>query len=170
VTLSASLKSSVSGNSVIRKRQGSGGRFERVRANGSDIFLGAMVTRKGETADDPDVDLAATGERVAGVIVGPAPPNVLDLDKDSDDCYADDTYLLMYVPVPGDQLYLTAATNTACTYGELQVNSGGFIGGDFSYANSAVATDSLIDVVGYSLETISAATGVEKIVLIEWGK
>jgi hypothetical protein len=168
MTLTSPLKSEISGNSVIRKRSGAGGRYEIVRANGADLFLGALVTFKGETASDPDVDLSATGEPVNGVIVGPA-YDALDLDKDSDDCYADNTWLIMYVPAPGDELYLTMATNTAGTYGEWVTHSGGFVNGDFSYADGSADTDTMQDVIGSLQETISAATGVEKVCLVRWG-
>lgn len=165
MTLASSLKSNLSGNSIIRKRSGAGGGFDLVRANGADLFLGAIVTYFGETSGDPDVDLAAAGEPHDGVIVGPA-YGALDLDKDSDDCFADNTWLIMYKPAPGDELYLTAATNTACTYGEHVTKDGGFVAGDFSYTDGTQASDLMEDVIGRARETITAATGTEKIVLV----
>ena len=117
MTLGSPLKTVLGRNgSIIRRKMGIGGRFEKVRANGADLFMTAFVTRTGET--DPDVDLCAKGEHIDGVIYGEA-DGTINLDKDSDDCYADNTWLLMYAPVPGDEIYFTAKTNSAIGKGDM---------------------------------------------------
>ena len=112
MTLKASLISKLGYEGSIVQASGIGGRYVRVRANGADLFIGAAVTIYGETASDPDVDLCATGEVPSGYITGPA-DDALDLDKDADDAYADNTYLMMYVPAQGDRLLLCANTDTS---------------------------------------------------------
>jgi hypothetical protein len=166
VSIKTRLASEVSGNSVIRKRAGSGGRFQPVRANGTDIFLTALVTFHGETAS-MDVDMCAKGEAVFGVIVGPS-YTALDLAKDYDSPYSDNTYLQMYIPVHGDQIYLTSKVNSSITYGHYVQCDGGFII-DFAFANSAEATDTIQSVVGAALEAITGATSVVQICLVQWG-
>lgn len=168
MTLTSPLKDEISGNSIIRKRNGAGGNIELVRANGSDLFLGALVSYFGETAGDPDVDLSAAGAPVDGVIIGPA-YDAIDLDKDSDDTFDDNTWLLMYKPVSGDELYLTMATNTSGTYGEWQTHAGGFVNGDFAYSDGTHATDLMEDVIGTLQETISSTAATEKVCVIKWG-
>jgi hypothetical protein len=160
MTLASPLKSVISGNSIIRKRNGAGGNTELVRANGADLFLGAAVTFAGETDADPDVDLAAKTEPVDGIIVGPA-DTAIDLDKDSDDTYADNTWLKMYKPIPGDELYLTAKTNSSITYGGwLQVDGGFFINAenDDEYCCAR------------ALSAVTGATSTEAVFPAKWGK
>ena len=137
MALASPLKTVIGRNgSIVRKHVGAGGITERVRANGTDIFIGALVTHTGETADDPDVDLCAKGEHPDGVIIGPA-DSAIDLDKDSDDCFDDNTWLLMYIPLPGEEIYLCAKANSAITvYTRVQAD-GGFI---IAFAYSGIFT------------------------------
>jgi|GEM_PF-3877383 len=166
MTLASPLKTVLGRNgSIIRKMMGSGGRFEKVRANGTDIFITAFVTRTGET--DPDVDLCAKGEHCDGIIYGPWSGDV-DLDKDSDDCYDDNTWLMMYVPVNGDEIYFTAKTNSAIGKGDLVQVDGGF-GIAFAYADGTEATDTLQSVVGTCQDAVTAAASTEKVTWLIWG-
>lgn len=140
MTLASPLKT-VIGNagSIIAKKCGMGGYFQRVRANGADLFVTALVTIYGETADDPDVDLCAAGEIPSGVIWGPS-SDVVDLDKDSDDAYADNTFLQMYIWARGDQIWLTGTTNTS-----LAITRGGGVHAAAGFlADSTIGTHHII--------------------------
>jgi len=154
MTLSTSLANKTQSNGVIVK--GGNGRTETVQANGADIFLTAIVTGDGES--NPDVDLAGAGEPVGGVIICSQFPYEVDLSKDSDSCYSDNTYLGMYVPQSGDELYLTVATNSSIAKDNWFKASGGFI-----------VTSAKADALGTCLEAITAASTVEQIALCRWG-
>ena len=156
MTLSSPLKTVTQSNGIIYK--GGDGRYVTVRANGTDLFLTALVTAYGETA--PDVDLAGLGEPVSGVITGQMFPYKVDLDKDSDDTFDDDTWLQMYVPKDGDQLYLTVATNTSISYLGWFKASGGF-------ATSSAKADALGRCVGP--DGVTAVSAQEQVALFEWG-
>jgi len=168
MTLASPLKTVLGNNgSIVRKHVGQGGNTELVRANGADLFIGALVTHTGETENDPDVDLCAKGERPDGVIIGPA-YDAIDLDKDSDDTYADNTWLLMYVPQEGEEIYLVAKTNTAFTvYTRAQADGGYII--PFAYVDATEATDTLESVVGTVQNAVSAVADTETVVLVKWG-
>lgn len=142
-------------NAIIYK--GGDGRTVTVRANGTDIFLTAIVTAYGETL--PDVDLAGSGEPVSGVIIGEAFPYKVDLSRDSDNPWTDDNdYLQMYVPEGGDQLYLTVKVNSTIAQNNWFKCDGGFI------VSSAKA-----DALGRILETATAVSATTLIRLCEWG-
>jgi len=166
MTLGSPLKTVIGRDGdIIRKKMGSGGRFEKVRANGVDIFMTALVTRTGETA--PDVDLCAKGEVVDGVIYGEA-NGTINLDKDSDDPYDDNTWLMMYIPARGDEVYFTAKTNSAIDQGK-QVQADGGFGIAFAYTDTAEATDTLVSTIGVNAEAITATASTEKVGWVTWG-
>ncbi len=129
------------------------------------IFIGAVVTRTGETAGTAEVDLCAKGEPIYGVITGEA-WKARDMSKDSDSPYADGTYLLMEKLEEGDEVWLTGKTNTAITEGGSVQVDGGFII-DFAYTDAAAATDTLSSVVGNALLGCTATAAQEKLCLIE---
>lgn len=152
-------------NIFTRKKNGYIRQLVKASSGATTIFISAMVTRKGETAGTPEVDLAAKGEPIAGVIVGQAwvAP---DMSKDSDDPYVDGTYLLMEKLEPGDIVWLTAKTNTAIAIGGTVQCEAGFII-PFAYTDSAAATDLLGGTVGEALVGCSATASQEKLCLIE---
>ena len=163
-SLSARLAASLDTNSIVRKGNG---RTERVRANGSDIFLTAGVTRTGETAADPDVDLAAVGEYVDGIIVGTA-DTATDLSKDSDSPYADNVWLLMYRPMATDEVYMTVKGATAVTVYTRQGCDGGFIA-PYTYASgTSIDTDTLAGYCCIAQEAAAGATITEYVILTIW--
>ena len=164
MTLASPLKTVMGRHgSIIRK--GGNGETKLVRANGTDIFLGAAVTYTGETR--PDVDLCAKGEQMDGIIIGPA-YTALDLDKDSDSCFADNTWLIMYIPLPGDEIYMTAKTNTSITVNVRIQIDGGFII-PWAYVDGAEVTDTLESVIGKSLTAVTGAASTEAVVCIKIG-
>lgn len=165
MTLASPLKTVIGRNGTII-RTGGKGRHHKVRANGADLFITAMVTRTGETADDPDVDLAAAGERVNGIIVGEWDMSV-NLDKDSDDCFADNTWLDMYEPVAGEEIYITIKTNTAIVVFTDVQNEAGF-GIAWAYTDTAELTDTRQSIAGQSQNTIAAVASTETVCLIIW--
>jgi hypothetical protein len=175
MTMSTTLKLSLLSRSygalyaIIHK--GGNGQIVKRRTNGADMFITALVTEYGETK--PDIDLVQTGEKILGVVIGPASDQGegLNLAKDSDSCFADNTWVNVYIPEPGDELLLTWYTNTAGNQGVLQkLQTGtGMIGGDFAYSNAAVATDTLIDVVGTCVVAVTATGSTEKVSLLRWG-
>ncbi len=170
MTLETRLAAFLSGQSkdIFRKKVGPRERVVvKASSGGNTIFITALVTRKGETADTPEVDLAAQGEPIAGVIVGQAWA-ATDLAKDSDDPYTDGTYLLMERLYPGDQVWLTSATNVTIAFGASVQCSGGYVIA-FGYVDAAAATDTLSGVLGNAQTAVSATAGTEKLILIEIG-
>jgi len=152
MTLATPLKDAIQGALVIKGT----GNTETVQANGSDLFLTAIVTGYGET--NPSVDLAGAGEPVSGVIIEEQFPYAVDLDKDSDDCFDDNQWLGMYVPESGDLLYLTVATASTIAKDYWFKASGGFI-----------VTSAKADALGTCLEVITGVSAIEQIALCRWG-
>ena len=168
MTLASPLKTVLGrSGSIIRKKHGMGGTYHKVRANGADLFISAGVTRTGESANDPDVDLCAKGEDIDGYIVGVA-DGATDLDKDSDDCYADNTWLLMYCPVKGDEIYITIKTNVAIVVNTLVQIEAGF-GIAWAYTDTSEFTDTLRSIAGKSRTTVAQVASTETVCLIEVG-
>ena len=155
MTLASPLKNVTDSNGLIYK--GGSGRTATVKANGDDIFLGAGVTYQGETNEE-DVALVADGEAVDGIIIGEAFPFKVDLDKDSDDCFDDNSYLQMYVPDDGDILYGTVATNTSITMDAYVKFSGGFL-----------TTSTKANAIGRARKAVTGASGTEAVIPYEWG-
>ena len=137
----------------------------KASSGGDTIFLGAIVTRTGETAGTPEVDLCAKGEPVYGVITGKAWA-ARDMSKDSDSPYVDGTKLLLERLEEGDQVWLTAKTNTAITEAKSVQVDGGFII-DFAYTDAAAATDTLSSVIGNAAIGCTATGSQEKLCLID---
>lgn len=152
-------------NIFVRKVNGYIRKVVKASSGGNTIFISALVTIKGETAASPEVDLAAKGEPISGVITGQAWA-ARDMSKDSDSPFTDGTYLLMERLDPGDQVWLTAKTNTAITFGGTVQCDGGYII-DFAYSDSAAATDLLGGTIGEALVGCSQTASQEKLCLIE---
>lgn len=155
MTLATSLDNKTDSNEVIYKKNSDGGRVEKHRTNGADMFLTAIVTEKDETP--PDVALCATGEEVCGVIIGTYTPYEIDLTKDSDDTLADNKDVQVYKPQNKDQLYGTVKTNTTIT-----INTWVDVDGGFLIAGSRAAH------IGTAKEAVIGASSVEAIILYEW--
>jgi len=155
MTLTTSLENKTDSNGVLV--HGSG-QTQTVQANGDDIFLTAIVTSYGETY--PSVDLAGSGEPVGGVIVEQLYPYNGSLSHDSDDPFDDDSWLGMYIPESGDELYLTVATNTSISQNDWFKAAGGFI----TSSDKADALGTVIEPGG-----ITASSGAEQLALCRWG-
>jgi len=170
MTLSSSLETMAKSygcfNGIIHK--GGDGQIVKRRTTGTDIFITAFVTEYAETR--PDIDLCGTGEVPLGIVIGPAGDQGegWSLDNDSDDCFADNTWVNVYIPETGDELLLTVATNTTATQGVRQRVQAGFINTDWAYTNATAATDSLMDVYCVTVVGVSATGGTEKITLFRW--
>lgn len=149
------------GGIILRKK---GGYTVRVKASSgsASIFITALVTIIGETAGTPEVDLCAKGEIPTGIIIGPA-DTALDLSKDSDSCFADGTYLAMWVFEPGEEFIMTAKTNSAIAWGaRCQVDGGYLI--TFAYTDTAEATDTMESVIAQNIgAAITATASTEKL-------
>jgi hypothetical protein len=152
-------------NIFVRKVNGYIRKIVKASSGSATIFISALVTIKGETALSAEVDLAAKGEPVHGVITGQAWA-ARDMSKDSDSPFADGTYLLMERLDPGDQVWLTGKTNVDITFGSSVQCDGGFII-DFAYVDAAAATDTLSGVIGNVLVGCTQTASQEKLCLIE---
>ena len=161
MTLSSSLEAVSDSNGVLIKYGGGQSQFFTAKCNGDDIFLTAAITFQGETNPE-DVDLAASGERVDGIVIGEAYPTSYDLSKDSDSCYDDNTYIRCYKPIARDLLYATVATATSITKDDWVKYADGFLTGATN-KNDAVAK---LDNGGVA---VTGASGTEQIVSIDWG-
>lgn len=170
MALAKRLKAVLDGQSkdiFLKKKHGRDPILVKASSGSATIFLGALVTKTGETAGTPEVDLAAKGEHVDGIIVGEA-WNITNLKNDSDDPYADGTYLWMEEIEVGDLFFAVAKTNTAITeYVRVQADGGFLI--PFAYTDTAEVTDLLESVVGTAQEAVSAVASTETIFLVKGG-
>lgn len=159
-SLAASLKSIT--NSVWNRR--TVGNEEDVKANGTDLFLTAGVTKFGES-NLFDVDLCGEDEQLSGVIVGQA-DDATNLDKDSDDTFGDGVNLKMGVPIPGEEMYLTAKVATTITYGKvLQCDGGFFEDTDFAANESAANVPYAGSLMFQAIEARTSVSGLTGIIL-----
>jgi hypothetical protein len=134
-----------------------------VIANGSDIFLTAGVTQYGETG--PDVDLCAEDEQLSGIICGQA-DDATSLDKDSDDPFDDNTPLHMAVPIPGEEVYLTAKTAGSITKDKVVQCDGGFFEDiDFSAGQTSANVPYAGSMLLQAKSAITGVSGLEQIFL-----
>ena len=77
------------------------GRIIYGRANGSDIYLGALVTM----LIDPDIELTQEDEIIGGVVIG-AEVGLTDINNDINNPYPDNQHLQIYTaPLFGDQAW-----------------------------------------------------------------
>lgn len=161
MTLSSPLKTVSEGAGVLIRYGGGVSQFFTCKCNGSDIFLTAAITFQSETNTE-DVDLAASGERVDGIVIGEAFPQKIDLEKDSDDTFDNNTFIRCYKPIAQDMLYATATTNETITKDDWVKYSGGFLTAATN-KNDAIGR---LDNGGVAVTGISAQ---EQIVPIIWG-
>ena len=161
MTLASSLETVSDSNGVLIKYSTSKSSYLTAQCNGADIFLTAAVTFQSET-NTQDVDLAASGERVDGIVIGEAYPTKYDLSKDSDDPFADNTWIRCYKPEPRDMLYATVATATSITKDDWVKYADGFLTG-------ATNKNDAIGRLANGGVAITAASGTEQIASIEWG-
>ena len=161
MTLKASLKSKT--NAVFLKKSAAT-RTIRKKTNGTDIFLGAVVTIYGES-NAYDIDLAAEDEPIFGIVSGRA-DDATDLDNDSDDCFANNINVLVTIPVPGDVFYCATKTNVTVTYGQALQADGGFVeNSDFAAATTQVNVPSF-GIVGIALEASTHVTSQEEYIQV----
>lgn len=156
MTLATRLAAKTDSGSVLIRYAGGEDQFGTAKCNGADIFLTAGITFQNE-ANAEDVDLVAAGEHVAGVVVGTAFPNLVNLSKDSDSPYADNTYIRYYRPIDGDLLYATLTTAETLGQDEYAQYSGGFITTSTRAAANCITR-----------EAVTGASGVEAIIPVEW--
>ena len=161
MTLSSRLEAVSDSNGVLIKYGGGVSQFFTAKTNGNDIFLTAAITFQSETNKE-DIDLAAAGERVDGIVIGKAWSTSYDLSKDSDSCYDDDTWVRCYKPIARDLLYATVTTNTSVTKDDWVKYSGGFLTG-------ATSKDDAIGRLANGGVAITGVSATEHIASIEWG-
>ena len=160
MALATRLENKTQSGNVLIRWAGGEDQFGTAKINGSDIFLTAGITFQNEAAEE-DVDLVAAGEHVAGVVVGTAYPNLVDMSKDSDSPYTDDgeTFIRFYRPISGDLLYATLTTAETLGMDEYAKYSGGFI------TTSTRADSNVI-----TREAVTGASATEAIIPVEWVK
>lgn len=157
MTLAASLKSLT--HAVFLKKSAAT-RTIRKKTNGNDIFLGAVVTIYGE-GNAYDIDLAAEDESILGIVSGAA-DDATDLDNDEDDCFADNTNVMVTIPVSGDVFYCVSKTNVDITYGIALQCDGGYVEDtDWANAGTTVANVPSFGIVGIALEAVTSVTTQE---------
>jgi len=161
MTLSVSIANTSNFNSVLIRYGGGVSQFFPAKCNGDDIFLTAAITFQSETNKE-DIDLAASGERVDGIVVSEIWPITVDLDKDSDDCFDNDTWVRCYRPIARDLLWATTATNTSITKDDWVKYVDGFLQG-------ATNKNDAIGRLANGGAAITAASATEFITTIEWG-
>lgn len=91
------------------------------KANGTDIFIAAIVTRFGETY--PDIDLCAEVDAMLGIVIGlnttkhNLPENGAWYN-DYDNCFANDKWLRVGIPKPQGVYLVLSETNTTIAVGD----------------------------------------------------
>ena len=161
MTLSSPLKTVCQAGQIIVRGGGGMSQHFVAKCNGSDIFITAAITFQSETNKE-DIDLAASGERVDGIVYGQAFPAVVDLDKDSDDCYDDNTWVRCYKPIARDEIYATVATATSISKDDWVKYADGFLTG-------ATNKNDAIGKLANGGVAVTAVSGQEQVVTIEWG-
>ena len=156
MTLAASLKSLT--HAVFLKK-GAATRTIRKKTNGTDIFLGAVVTIYGES-NAYDIDLAGEDEPIFGIVSGRA-DDATDLDNDEDDCFANNINVMVTVPVPGDVFYCVSKTNVDITYGAALQCDGGYVEDTDFASGSTSANIPPYGIVGIALEAVTSVTTQE---------
>ena len=170
MALAKRLKAVLDGQSkdiFLKKKHGRDPILVKASSGATTIFLGALVTKKGETEGTPEVDLCAKGEPVDGIIVGVA-WDVTNLKNDSDDPYEDGTYLWMEEIEEGDEFLVTAKTNTAVAFKDRLQADGGYVI-PFAYAAGSIETDTLVSVIGTAQDSCGAVAATETIILARGG-
>lgn len=108
--------------------KGGNGRVIDRKTTGTDIFIGAGVTDKGE-ANAEDIDLCAAGESLLGYVLGLSHweeiPTQGYFYNDYDHPFAAGLWVKVYVPDKNDELYILSETNTAIALGDKIVIAGG---------------------------------------------
>jgi hypothetical protein len=160
MTLAASLANTAKGGIIV---SGGGGQsqYGTAKLNDSGAFLTAAITFQGET-NVYDVDLAASGERVDGIIVSDAFPITNDLSKDSDDPFDDNDWIRYYKPIKGDILWATVATATS-------ISKDGWVKYADGFLTSATDKDDAIGKLENKGVAVTGSSGVEQLVTIQWG-
>lgn len=95
-------------------------RVER-RCNGSDIFIGALVTDEGETF--PDIDLAAEDESVLGIVEGYTNRDLPNATYgywyyDGDVPFADNKWVIVGILTPGQVVWVCSTADVDIKQGE----------------------------------------------------
>ena len=162
MTLSSPLKTVSQSGGVLIRYGGGVSQFSPAKCNGSDIFLTAAITFQSETNKE-DIDLAASTERVDGIVIGNAFPAYVDMDKDSDDCFDDNTWVRCYRPISGDELYATVATATS-------IRKDGWVKYADGFLTSATDRDDGIGKLANGGAAITGVSNTEQIASIEWGE
>lgn len=161
MTLSSALETVAVNHDVLIKFGGGPSQFFPALCNGSDIFMTAAITFQNET-NKWDVDLCASGERVDGIVVGEAFPTKVDLTKDSDDCFSDNTYIRCYAPIAQDQLWATVTTATSISKDGWAKYVGGFL-------TSATNKNDAVCKLDNGGTAITGASSTEQIASVKWG-
>ena len=161
MTLKASLKSKT--HTVFIKK-GAATRTLRKKTNGSDIFLGAVVTIF-EESNVYDIDLAGEDEPIYGIVSARA-DDATDLDNDSDDPFADNINVMVTFPVPGDVFYCVTKQNTTITYGFALQADGGFVENTNFEATGTNQNIPPYGIVGISLEASTHVTSKEEYIQV----
>lgn len=99
------------------------------RTNGADIFIGAIVTDKGEPF--PDIDLCGEDEAPLGIVLGFTNRDQIDSQdagywyRDADVPFADNTWVYVGILTPGQVVWVCSTANVNINSGEyLMVVSG----------------------------------------------
>lgn len=95
-------------------------RIEDAKTNGTDIYIGAGVTRKGETK--PDIDLCGEIEALWGFVLGyNRQLNTIDDEgyyyRDYDAPFANNKWVLVGIPRQNSVYLVLSATNTTIAIG-----------------------------------------------------
>ena len=95
-------------------------RVER-RTNGSDIFIGMIVTGKAETF--PDIDPCAEDEMILGMVEGYTNRDEVNKTygywyQDGDVPFADNKWVIVGILTPGQVLWFCSASNTTIAVGD----------------------------------------------------
>ncbi len=128
--------------------------------NGTDMFIGCMVTEASESGDD--IDRCEEDEMPLGVVLGYAPPDIVDTEdyflKDFDDTFGDGKKVYVGAPERGAIFLGLSETNTTIKKSDpLKIITGVFKG--------AATGD---DIVAIAREPVTGANNTRKYFYLEW--
>jgi len=84
-----------------------------------DMFLGAAVTRHGETVNTPEIDLCAEDEALMGFIIGLVHPDAYDpMYHTPTYPFTDGDLVWVFMPKSGAVIWVCSETASAITQGE----------------------------------------------------
>lgn len=134
---------------------------EAFTTNGTDIFIGCIVNRRGQSNDD--IDPAEQDEDPFGIVLGYAPPDVDDSEdpfyRDYDNPFADGKKVLVGKPTSGSTTLVLSDTNVSIAIGDLLM---------LATTGTVRIGDTGGQIIGSAYSAVTAAANTRKWLYMTW--